>query len=1128
MTSTQHVLLSLAFSVVGVLGAAELHAAVHLRGRVESSGGALKDVEISVARMPSVYEDGQRLIADAARPEPVDSTHSGSDGRFRLAVPEPGMWVVRASKDGFAPMEIELFPLLEDTDLPRLELSRDRGLEFRVMTTGSSPVPGARILVEAEEIAWIRENPGGSWRLGRQLARADENGRAILKSDHEGSVVISVFAPGHVPETEVRRSGAGGTVVLQQAPAHPVGVTDHRGRPLADVLVWQGRGGLPVGKTDRTGRVTLFGSAGSRESFRFLGAEGQALETALPPRGGDDRADEGRESIEEIQEIRLAPPRALGGRVLSIPHREPVAGALVWRDRATFARTGAGGDFRLVELPWVDGALRWGAPGFLADRARDERLPGNADAPTLVLRPAGVVIGIVTDGGGRPIPGVEVKTRFDPRSLGPIRFNPPEWQRMSGGVARTAEDGRFRLGDLVPGLAYAVRLEREGYAPSRITVEAVLARHAAEEHSIVLERGIQAYGKVLDLDGMPVVGAVASLEPARPHDVMDRVRRMRDPPTTFMATSDESGLFRFSEVPPGSHDLLVEAQGFARQRVAGVRVDPGGASATDLGIVHLGPEARVRGRVESTDGQPIGDVAVRIVPDEGVLALVQDQLEPAPDAWTAEDGRFELGGFTKGEPVPLRFDREGYAVRMVRSARGGGEPIVVRLEATTTLHGVVQDPDGAPIPGVLVLAEESVVMNLAGGQVADAGKPTSLVDTTDDRGEFHIEGVAGGPHRLHAEARGWQSWSGRVPRPRESDGEAIEIVLQPAAIVEGVVRSDDGQPVVDAEIHRWLPEIAPGGISYHRPLARTDGNGFYRIEDLAPGRARLEARHPAAGREVREVEALPGDNSLDFQLEGGHRVSGQVLDPTGAPVGGARVVLSSRLPSWTPPITVTDGVGYFSFEGVSPGRYGIGAEKRGIGRSADGVSLEVIDGPVDDLSVPLVPLGSVAGRLLGLGPEDLGRVRLHAGGLLDIGRVDYDGRYEILELSPGSWTIIAEVPGSDLRAIGSVLLEPDEPDAWLDLELDTTFALEGEVILDGAPVQGLAVTIFDRSGAVGWASTDARGRFVLPGLASGEYRLEVTAEDRPVALQRTVSIDSDLSISIQGTEGGSPGREPLP
>ena len=500
---------------------------------------------------------------------------------------------------------------------------------------------------------------------------------------------------------------------------------------------------------------------------------------------------------------------------------------------------------------------------------------------------------------------------------------------------------------------------------------------------------------------------------------------------TFTAWTDRDGRFQVTDLPTEPLDLEVQASGFATSEVPGVRAEPNLDGSADLGTVILSPEARIEGRVEDPSGVPIAGAAVRVLPESPFLALTQDLDLTEPDALSGGDGGFGIGGLDPGETIQLRVDRDGYALAVVRAARAGGHPVTVVLEPETSLSGRVVDRSDEPIAGALVYVVGSEETKLSGGRFPAGGKPTPLGDRTGDDGTFLIRGVEPSRVDVLAEAAGWQDWRRSVelgdPDRRPSD---LEIVLDRAAVVEGTVRDASGVRVIGAEIRRWEANSPAGVISYRAPLATSDGEGTYRVDDLAPGTVRLEARQPEGGRAVRELEAFAGDNHLDFQLEGGQTIAGSVLDPAGGPASNARVVLQSRVPSWTPPVAVTDAAGGFSFEGLSEGDYLVGAEKRGVGRSDRAVAIHLPRRSEEELIVELAPEGIVSGRITGLSLDELTSVRVHAGPLLDVASVDYEGTYRITDLSLGRWTIVAEIPETGRRASGQAVLDGRHRRQW--------------------------------------------------------------------------------------------------
>src|SRR6266446_1048613 len=69
-------------------------------------------------------------------------------------------------------------------------------------------------------------------------------------------------------------------------------------------------------------------------------------------------------------------------------------------------------------------------------------------------------------------------------------------------------------------------------------------------------------GSVVDPSGAAVPGATVSL-------VLEGGER-----AILTTTANSEGLFSFGSVRPGSYDLVIEAQGFRKQTVRGVKVDP--------------------------------------------------------------------------------------------------------------------------------------------------------------------------------------------------------------------------------------------------------------------------------------------------------------------------------------------------------------------------------------------------------------------------------------------------------------------------------------------------------------------------------------------------------------------------
>lgn len=1098
-------------------GARASETEIPVRGVVEGPAGALAGADVALVPLLSEYEEGALLLAGEERPTPVAVSRTDARGQFRLIAPRAGMWRVEVGKEGFATMAIDLTPLLEERDLPEVRLPEAEPLAIRVIEPSGAAVAGARALVVGGPSYRLRRTiPEPIWRPAHRLATTDSEGRASIGVARSPEVRLEILAEGFEPGTVDTLRGRTVEIRLRPGQARVIEVTDASRAPRAAVLISAPGRVLPLGTTDEAGRITVrVGAGGVR--LHALAPDGSALASTVAPAA--PHAPEAPDAPEPAR-LRLEPPRVVRGRVIALPRREPLADALVWRQRGPgdATRSDDHGAYTLTLRPWDVGAVRVAAPGYLPERLPWASPIEGLVGPTLVLHPAAAIVGVVVDAEGLPVRAAAVRARFDRQSLGPMQINPPFWQQQSGDEALTLAGGRFRLSNLIPGIEYELRVEKEGYPQLRRAATAPRPGEAAEEARLVLRRGISVTGQVLDRRELPVPGAQVTLAEAKPGDVLEEMRRMEDPLPRFVGTTDSEGRFLIAAVPEGALDLSVAAHGYVTLTLPRLDVTGGEAATFDAGTVRLSPEEVLRGRIEDPAGDPLAGASVTVLPEHPFMALAQDRMPLVPDAVSGPDGSFEIGGLRTRQRVKLRVDLDGYGLAVTPLVAVGAEPVLVVLEPGRTLQGTVIDGARQPVPGAMVLVSGTDHVQLSGGQVFSASKPSNDWIRTDDEGRFRIDGLSPGAIDLVVEAGGYQPWQRRLPpaarRGAKEGSEEIEIVLEEAAVVAGVILDAIGQPVIGAEVRPWEPPVPAGAIHYRSPLATSDGDGRYRIDDLAPGPARLEARHPALGMDVREVVLAAGETGLDFRLAASARVSGRVVDGFGAPVAGAWVVAGSQLASWVPPRVVTDGGGEFAIEGLSAGTYALEASKPGVGRSGEPVEIALRDEPVDDLLIELMPTGTVSGRLFGLSLEELSEVRLHAGKLLDVGAVDFEGRYRIEDLAPGAWTITAEIPRTGRQASGRVELAPRQGEAVLDLDLGAGLILSGEVTVSGVPEAGLAVTAFGPGGVAAWTETDRSGAFEISGLESGDYVLEVTLPGSDLSHERALTLQNDVHVVI--------------
>ena len=238
-----------------------------------------------------------------------------------------------------------------------------------------------------------------------------------------------------------------------------------------------------------------------------------------------------------------------------------------------------------------------------------------------------------------------------------------------------------------------------------------------------------------------------------------------------------------------------------------------------------------------------------------------------------------------------------------------------------------------------------------------------------------------------------------------------------------------------------LVEIVQGQDRHRSPV---DRDGEFRISDLAPGE--LVATADSEGRCVSVRTTLePGaeETVLNLEIPAGLAARGRLVAPDGTPVAGASVEFQSvqESPDCAAEASVradTEEDGTFSTP-LQEGRYTLLAYAQGYAPTVQEAPLTVAGNPVEGLEVHLGPGMVLAGRLLGLTPEEILRaaVKAVAGPVYRTARLAADGTYRFADLGPGEWSIHAEVQGAPgfRQRNGRVTLKRGEAAPPFDLDL---------------------------------------------------------------------------------------------
>ncbi|HWM93453.1 MAG TPA: carboxypeptidase-like regulatory domain-containing protein [Thermoanaerobaculia bacterium] len=1060
-------------SVTGIVAAAD--------------GAPLTGALVSLVPMQSSYDWGRMVLAGRAYPEASVSARSDTAGRYRLAPPSGGLWLVVVEAPGHVPLQSPPLALLDPVDLPPAIPPQDSGARLEAGT------PGVWVYASTETASLWQITETAGWNVRPRFGVTGPDGALTLPRAAGERLKVTLLAPGG---KRVEKGGfEGGAIPLPETPAasRTLEVRAADGRPASGVQVRLENFPVPLGETDEQGRIALKARGSLR--IRLLAPDGRRRNASVGDPG------------EASAVVRLPAAVSLPGRVLSSSTRRPVAGALVWAaaDPGAFSRTDSLGRYRVVPIEGERPRVQTEAAGHLPLVHRLDWRPGAPfRAPTLALDPAAAVGGQVVDAKGAPAPGVLVQAvqRSGTRQRQFSRTGVAERSTSSGA------DGRFRLDRLLAGEAWEIRALRPGFAAARVTLPALRSR---SDLRLVLEKGRNGFGRVVDRADKPVLDAEVVLLSSTGEQSLLSERRSpgEEGIDSWRAATNTSGRFEVPALPPGTLDLLVRKSGFAPVLVRAVPV-PRGEGPLDLGTVILEPGAEIRGRVTGRDGKPVAGAEVHATRDARRVRLAAENgtLQRKPEAVTDAEGHFKVPDLRRGDRLDLWVQARGFLPGEVEGVPAPTPPntktVAVVLDPAARVAGRAVDGEGLPVAG----AELSLSTERTGeerGLIRQAGRSEGAA-VSDEDGRFTFEGVRPGRAEIRASAAGLQPAVLKDLEVSAKGLDNVKVVMERGAVVEGRVLTSAGDPVGDAR------------VTCGSAASVSDADGVYRLEGVTLGRQTVRGHHQDFPPVERKIEVDPVSNQLDLVFQAGNEVSGRVVDRDGKGIEGARVSLYQEdNPRERDTLTAADGS--FVLAHVADAQWSVRAEMEGHATAELPGAVRMAGAPIRDLEVRLSRGGKIAGRLLGLEMYDLAEVTVRAkreGGQERPGKVDYSGSYEVAGLAPGDWVIQGTLRNGAREAQARAVLEPEGDETGVDLEFGVDLTVSGRVLLGGEPLRGARVSLAGQDVAVNrMVESDWEGLFRLEDVQPGRYRLQVTSSRDMASHSEDLALESDRELLIE-------------
>jgi Carboxypeptidase regulatory-like domain len=606
--------------------------------------------------------------------------------------------------------------------------------------------------------------------------------------------------------------------------------------------------------------------------------------------------------------------------------------------------------------------------------------------------------------------------------------------------------------------------------------------------------------------------------------------------------SDPGGHFQFANIPPGPYRLLIEAAGFPTAEVATVT-----APAGDVRVRVDGEGRTIVGIVRAAD-ERLGGARVLLAPEGG---------GPLRETTSRAGGGFAFGGLGAGlYAVRAVYELSASAPhrRIEAQERPSDVRLVLEIAAASRISGRVIDDAGAPLADVPVRIEADT------GAPGDDPLPTLV--KSDGAGAFAAQ-VFPGAYRLSA----WRAGHvlrrapvvdasgkapptvtvlelirgarlfGRVLDPRGGAGAGARVRCVASAIEDLTVQTGPLPPAAEAAA---LPSGAGRALGTTRATV-ADREGRFAVDDLIPGRYRIEvALDGAEPLRTDELLLAPGErrDAGKLALRPGFPIIGRVVDESGVPIDGARVVVAAGGASAASAglFTLSDAGGNFALA-LPIGSYRLAASASGRGTTQ--VAVDVKGGaPPPALAIRLARAeATLEGLVRDDGGRPLARARLAVWPLdafdaaaaapagatpIASGVADVGGHFTIAQLPAGDALLEVQHPDYP-RSVRQVT-----PGKFANLTVPFPGGITGEVKAKttGAAVARGRLEATGPGGAKAAADVRKDGTFRLLRLMPGHWRLTVVAagyrnaerelDVPPSSILGEASI-RDLRVELDGT-----------
>jgi len=403
-----------------------------------------------------------------------------------------------------------------------------------------------------------------------------------------------------------------------------------------------------------------------------------------------------------------------------------------------------------------------------------------------------------------------------------------------------------------------------GYAQD---MQVVQVEKDTEPVAFALESGYTVTAQIVDVNGLPIEGAVVTAEQWHQVPRHDRTSNIR-----LSGTSDVQGLVVLKDAPADEVLYSVSKTGCAKvSRFAMLPAD-------EPYQIVLAPVGRLTGQVlDGTTDQPV---------DEFTLRQAVELSSGKGLTWQGPERLVKTGQYSVNlhhERMAVRIKADGYlpAETAVFVNDGTTQVRDIYLSKASGLYGLVCLPEGSPAKGAdVVVATEDKRINVSGMTYERGGQ---IHATTDASGLFSLPPIGEVFRLLVLHPNGMAEVDGQVFEA------GADIVLQPWGRIEAHVDlGPDTERLPEIALHMPI-DHSGGPIINHCRESLVDRQGNVVFENVRPGYVRVSKglRHPDGSMNwanPQYVEVLPGETVFIDSIANGREVKAQLVQTDGEPI----------------------------------------------------------------------------------------------------------------------------------------------------------------------------------------------------------------------------------------------------